>query len=245
MTQYTSGGGGLLRYICQQTSINYGEKLCISLQGAQLGDFIQDKILNAVQPSSLQVSLKVVENLCHQRELLIKHWELRLERAKYEVDRTFRQYNSAEPENRLVARALEKNWEEALSSEEKLKQEYHQFVSQQPPVMTAEEREMICSLAGDFPTIWKAITTTNQQRQQIVRLLIEKIVIDIVGDTEKVNLEIHWAGGHITNEQYIRPVRSALQLSYYQDLINHIKTHLAWIDQNRIRKVESYQVEKV
>jgi len=221
-TRYTSNGKHL-RYLCQKHAVNYGDKRCTSLQGAQLESFVEEQVLEALQPSSLQISLKVAENLSQERESLLKHWQLRLERAKYEVERAFRQYNAAEPENRLVARALEQNWEKSLAAEEKLKQEYNQFIAEQPAVMTTEEREAICQLAGDFPTIWNATTTTNQQRQQIIRLLIDKIIINIPGNAEKVDLEIYWVGSHITYGQYIRSLSKIEQISYYPELIEYVK----------------------
>ena len=71
-------------------------------------------VLRALEPAALELSLKAVEDIDRERERLHRHWEQQLERARYEAERAERQYQAVEPENRLVARTLERRWEEAL-----------------------------------------------------------------------------------------------------------------------------------
>jgi hypothetical protein len=196
--------------------------------GGSIGNFldelIAEQILKAIHPSALEISLKIAEDIEAERKNLLKHWNARLERAHYEVERAYRQYNVIEPENRLVARTLEKKWEEALIGEEKLKQEYALFLSQEPAALSQTEREAIRKLAEDIPSLWSAPTTTNEERQQIARLLIERVMVKVEGNTEKVSVEIHWVGGHKTYADCRRPVAKLRQLSYYEELITRVET---------------------
>ena len=121
-----------------------------------------------------------------------------------------------------MARTLEKQWEEALAVEEKLKLEYEQFLNEQPTPLQPEERSRIRQLAGDIPTIWHSATTTAADRQAIARLLLERVIVTVLNDSEKVNVEYHWAGGHQTCIQMIRPVARIEQLSYYPELLERI-----------------------
>ena len=72
-------------------------------------------MLEAVEPASLELSLRAAERVEQDRERLHAHWKQRLERAEYEADRARRQYDAVDPENRLVARELERQWEQKLA----------------------------------------------------------------------------------------------------------------------------------
>jgi hypothetical protein len=87
-----------------------------------------------------------------------------------------------------------------------------------PRTLTAAEREQIRALAADLPTVWNAPTTTDADRKQLIRHLIEQVRITVLGTSEKVDVEVVWAGGHRTRAQIIRPVACLTQLSYYPQL---------------------------
>lgn len=222
-TSYKNNGSAL-RYSCQRMLVDYAEPVCQSLLGNPLDALVTELVFKALQPSALEVSLRVAEDLETERIQLQAHWKQRLERAKYEVERAHRQYNAVEPENRLVARSLEKKWEETLASQETLKNEYSQFLEQQPSTLSQEEREAIRQLATNIPALWNAPATTATERQAIVRHLIERVEVTVQGDTEKVDVIIHWAGGYCTKTLLIRPVARLEQLSNYQELLSRVST---------------------
>ena len=211
-----------LRYSCSRLMVDYGEPLCQSLAGKPLDELTSKLVLQSLEPAALEISLKVAEEIEAERGQMRSHWDKKLERARYTVERVFRQYSVVEPENRLVARALERQWEEALVAEEELKMEYERFLSQQAASLSEEEREAIRQLAVDIPEIWNADSTTASDRQVIVRQLIERIIVTVQGETEKVAVEYQWAGGHKTQATLIRPVARLEQLSYYQDLLKRV-----------------------
>lgn len=220
-TQYSNNGNGL-RYQCSRLMVDYAEPLCQSLAGTPLDELTTRLVLQALEPAALEISLNVAEDLEAQRNQMRNHWEKRLERARYASERAFRQYSAVEPENRLVARSLERQWEEKLVAEEELKMEYERLISQQVAPLSKEEREMIRQLSIDIPAIWNASGTTALERQTIVRQLIDRVIVTVQGETEKVALEYQWAGGHKTQTALIRPVARLEQLSYYQDLLKRV-----------------------
>jgi Recombinase/Recombinase zinc beta ribbon domain len=219
---YTDNGNKL-RYSCSRMAIDYGDPLCQSLAGNRLDELIVKQVLSALQPAALEISLQVAEDIENERKGLLAHWNNQLERAHYQVERAYRQYNVAEPENRLVVRTLEKQWEEALLAEEKLKQEYNEFLSKQPATLSAKEREEVRKLSLDIPGLWSSPTTTAQERKEIVRLLIERVLVSVEGKTEKVFVEIHWMGGHITHAHLNRPIGKLEQLSNYEELKKRVE----------------------
>jgi DNA-binding transcriptional MerR regulator len=124
----------------------------------------------------------------------------------------------------LVARALEHLWEEALRQEPHAQKAYARFQREQPAELTPSEREAIRRLAQDVPGLWGAPETSAQDRQEMVRLVIERLTIDIQGESEQVEITLHWAGGVCSGHHVIRPVARYDHLSHYQALIDRIDT---------------------
>ena len=88
---------------------------------------MSELVLEVVTPASLELSIRAAQEFERERAALDRQWQLRLERASQEANRAFRQYNAVEPENRLVARSLERAWEESLLAQRALEEEYRRF----------------------------------------------------------------------------------------------------------------------
>jgi hypothetical protein len=217
-TQYSQNGKGL-RYVCSRAQANYAAPLCQSLAGVPLDLEVGEWVLKALEPAALEASLQVAQDIEAERQQLHRHWAQRLERAHYQAERASRQYHAVEPENRLVARTPEKQWETALAEEEGLKAEYAELLARQPPALSERECEEIRRLAGDIPALWRAATTTAEDRQAIVRQLVERVVVTVEGESERVDVQIHWRGGAGNRFEMARPVARLEQLSYYPQLL--------------------------
>ncbi|MCP5197959.1 MAG: recombinase family protein [Gammaproteobacteria bacterium] len=210
--------GGQLRYTCSRMAMDYGEPRCQSLVGQVVDNWVSVQVLRALEPAALEISLHVAADLEGERQHRHQHWRQRLERTHYQVERAARQYQAVEPEHRLVARTLERQWEEALAAEAALQADYARFQAEQPAVLTAEERIAIRRLATEIPALWHAPTTTVADRQAIIRHLIERVLVTVRGESEQVDVQIHWLGGQGTQATLIRPVARLDQLSYYPQL---------------------------
>jgi hypothetical protein len=176
-------------------------------------------VLTVIAPASLELSLAAAEQVEHDRAAVDTIWRQRLERADYEVDRARRCYRLAEPENRLVARQLEHDWEQALAAREQLREQYTRFTAATPRILTAAERDAIRALARDIPGLWHAPTTNSADRKQLIRLIIEKITVGVLDDSEQVDVTVTWAGGHTSTARIVRRVARLAQLSYYPQLL--------------------------
>jgi DNA invertase Pin-like site-specific DNA recombinase len=214
-------------YHCGYLRANYGTgQLCQHIAGPALDAYVTGQVLAAVAPAALEVSLAAAAQAEAEREALDRLWRQRLERARYAADRARRQYQLAEPENRLVARQLERDWEAALAEADRLAAEYQRFTEQRPATLTPAQRETVRALAGNLPALWAAPSTTVGERKQLLRTLIDHITVAVVGDSELVNVTISWAGGHQTHGQAVRPVARLDQLSYFPRLLERV-TELA------------------
>lgn len=218
LTRYSQNGDSL-QYVCDRRHTLYREPICQTVSGRPIDEAIGRLVLQTLQPLTVELSLKVAQDLEAERARVLSQWAQRLERARYESERAYRQYNAVEPENRLVVRQLERQWEAALQAEAALKLEYERVAARQAVPLTAAEREAIHRLAADIPALWHAPTTTAAERQAVVRQLIEQVVITLEGKSERIAVDVHWAGGHHTSFTVIRPVARLEQLSSYPDLV--------------------------
>jgi DNA invertase Pin-like site-specific DNA recombinase len=214
LVNYANAGRGL-RYSCARGAIDYGEPPCQSLSGQRLDALVSTQVLSALQPAALELHLAAAADVAQERQRLHQHWQQRLERARYDTGRAARQYQAVEPENRLVARELERHWEEALQAQGQLEEGYERFCRSQPATLSAAEQERIRLLARDIPQLWQADTTTAADRQRLVRFLIEQIEVGVQGETDQVEVTIRWAGGVVSRHTLVRAVQRYEQLADY------------------------------
>ena len=220
---YTNGSETkTLRYSCLRGAIDYGQDACQSLSGAVLESFVVQRLLQAVAPASLELSLAATEDIERERRHLDEHWQQRLTRSRYEVEQARRQYAAVDPDHRLVARELERRWDEALRGNEQLCADYARFQRECPTSLSPSERDQIRNLAHDLPALWHADSTTPEDRQTIARLLLEQVAVTVEGDTEHVDVELRWAGGFVSCHTLARPVQTYEQLSNYNELVARI-----------------------
>jgi DNA invertase Pin-like site-specific DNA recombinase len=218
VTCYRNNGRDL-RYDCTHDQINHGTPHCQSLSGGTLDALVTGLLLEVLRPSAIEVSLQLAEDVELERARRHRQWALRLEQARYEVERAERQYDAVEPENRLVARTLEQRWEAALAAEARLREEHARFLAREPPQLTPADREAIRALAEDIPGLWRAATTTAAERKQIARLLLERIEVTVAGVSENAEVVCHWVGGRQSRHALVRSVRRTVQLARHVELL--------------------------
>ncbi len=195
---------------------------CCGLEAGVLDDLVAQQVLQALEPAAVELSLKAIQDVHQERERLHRHWKHRLERATYEAERAERQYQAVEPENRLVARSLERNWEEALRNRRDLAEEYDRFLKEQPPELTEDQRDRILALSSDLPTLWNSPGTTAADRKEIIRLVVERVEVHVRADTERGDVVISWRGGVTTRHEIVRTVSRYESLGRYNEMMNRI-----------------------
>jgi DNA invertase Pin-like site-specific DNA recombinase len=210
--------GAPVYYRCHTLSAEYGEPSCQALAGGSLEALVTEEVLKVLEPAKLELCFQAVADLDRERQRLDEHWQKRLERARIEAQRAARQYHAVEPEDRLVARELERRWEQALREQRGLEEQYDRFKAEAPREPTAADRQRIEAWADDLAGLWKAPSTTIEDRKTMVRFLVERITVGIRGQTEWVDVTIRWAGGKESRHEVCRPVNQYEQLSNYQVL---------------------------
>jgi hypothetical protein len=210
------------RYDCVRHLRHGHERECRGLQASGLDELVVQQLLRALEPAALELSLGAAEDIQRERKRLALHWQQQLERARYEVQQAERRYRAVDPENRLVARTLEQQWEQALRDERQRQEEYDRFVQRKALELTDSENERIRALANDLPALWKSAATRNVDRKDILRCLIERVVVQVQGNTEYVDVTIHWVGGFVSQHQIERPVAGYHQMRDYDRLVERL-----------------------
>lgn len=218
MTVAYSGTPGAMRYYCTTGVNDFRSSRCQSLSGAGLDHLVTEKVLQVLEPAALEISILAAADIEQEQKQLHDHWNQRLERARFEVDRAKRQFELVEPENRLVARELERQWEIALRGLEDLELEYARVRQSFGALLTEEQQDSIRSLAENVPKLWGSSGTTNAERQRIIRLLIERITVTVEGTSERVELALQWSGGFVSRHEFSRPVRGYQQMADFDRL---------------------------
>ena len=207
-------------YLCTRRT-NEGSNCC-GLETGAVDNLVVQEVLRALEPAALKLSLRAIEDIHRDRQRLHRHWKQRLERSAYEAERAERQYQSVEPENRLVARSLERQWEEALRAQRELMEEYDRFSRELPPHLTEDQRAQILALSSDLPALWNASETTAADHKEIIRLVVDRVVVHVRADSECGEAVIWWRDGGTTRHEVVRPVSRYESLGRYDQLMNRI-----------------------
>lgn len=176
-------------YTCDQAHKQAGVKTCQFIGGGPLDTAVTQAFLAAIEPAQLELSLTALGQLEARSRQIDQQWQLRLERAQYEANLARRRFTAVDPENRLVARTLEREWNEKLLEVQQLERDY-QVIAKPTYQVTPEMRQRIRVLAQDLPAIWHAPTTTAAQRKQLVRFLIRDVTVTKREAT--IHLGIRW-----------------------------------------------------
>ncbi len=209
MTLHYSGPqGDWPVYKCRYNQAEYGGKACQEVRALAVDAAVADVVLAALAPDQLALALAALDELETEAHGLQRQWQLRLERARYAAQRAERQYRAVEPENRLVARSLERQWETALRAVEQLEHEHQTWHRQQAVTATATDREAILALGQDLPALWHAPTTTPAERKRLLRLVVREVLLDQHRGRGQVWVQINWQTGAQTEHWVTRRVHS-------------------------------------
>ncbi len=186
-------------YHCPGSTLVEGRgRWCLRVGGVQIDEAVAGALLAALTPAGVKAALAAAEALEHDHDAALKQWRLQVERARYQAERAERRYRQVEPEHRLVARGLEREWEEALSALAAAEAELSLRERQRPRTLTPAEREQLLALGGDLGRVWSAPTTSDRDRKQLLRILIEEAIVDVDRERRHATLTLRWRGGALS-----------------------------------------------
>jgi DNA invertase Pin-like site-specific DNA recombinase len=191
--RYTGNQHDVLRYACHRGWLDHGEPRCIAFGGIPVDDSITRQVLEVVQPVAVQAAVLACEEHSRLQDDAVAALQRDLEAARYAAQRAQRQYDAADPENRLVTGELERRWNEALQRVRELETRIE--ASGTTARSVAASPAEFADLAEQFDTVWNDPQTDATLKKRIVRTLIEEVVADVDSKAGEILLVIHWKGG--------------------------------------------------
>ncbi|HMK90526.1 MAG TPA: recombinase family protein, partial [Methylocystis sp.] len=186
-------------YHCSGKTLVEGRGVfCLNVGGVQIDDAVTKAFIAALEPARLTAAIAAAERLEADREAALKPWRLAAERASYEAQRAERRYRAVDPENRLVARGLEREWEASLRALEAAKADLARRESERRRTITEQERSRLLALGPDLVSLWNASTTTARDRKELLRTLIDEVVVRVERQAFCAHLTVRWKGGALT-----------------------------------------------
>jgi DNA invertase Pin-like site-specific DNA recombinase len=230
--RYTGSGHDVLRYSCIRGWLDNGEPRCIAFGGITVDEAIGREVLGVIQPAAIEASVLASEERVRQKDDILEALERDLEAARYVVQRTQRQYDAADPENRLVTAELERRWNLSLQHVRDIETRIEQHAAEidQGPVVTGEDFHQ---LASQLESIWTDPATSARLKKRIVRTLIEEVLVDVDSSAGELILTLHWKGGVHTELRLPRRRRGQCSTQTSRELIEAI-TVLACISSDNI-----------
>ena len=166
--------------------------------GVTIDSAVSTAFLAALAPAGLQACLAAAEQLETGADTALDQWRRKLERARYQAGRAERRYLAVDPDNRLVARGLEADWERALREVADIEAELTRRETARPTTLTAQQTATLLALGDDVAKVWHAPTTSDRDRKELLHTLLDEVVLRVDRDTKLAALTIRWRGGALT-----------------------------------------------
>lgn len=220
---YTGNHHNVLRYECRRGWLDNGEPRCMGFGGMPVDEALAQEVLRVVQPAAAEAAILASEEAARKQDEVLEALGRDLEAARYAAQRAQKQYDAADPENRLVADELERRWNQALQRVQEIERRIEQHVHGQGKTTTAT-REEYEELAAKLETVWNCPDTAIRLKKRIVRTLMHEVVVDVDAEAGELILVVHWKGGVHTELRLPRRRRGQNSKQTSKEIVHAVRT---------------------
>jgi len=220
-----SGKALVPNYSCVRGNQLYGSERCQSVGGRRIERVVLDAVFQALQPAGIEATLRALAQTEDDHQARVRSAGLELERAQIHAERARRQFDACEPENRLVARTLEREWEQRLTEVRAAERALAEVAATRPDPLTSEEIAW-CRRAGtDLRNVFDAPTTADRERKQLLRAILTDVVVTVDRSSEQhtAQLRVVWEGGQLTEHTVTLPRTGSHTRCTGQDTIELVR----------------------
>ena len=199
---YYSGRNSTPGYFCAGSHLTNGRaERCVSVGGQQIERAVAAAFLDSLAPAGLESSLAAAEQLEGEYDAALAQWRREVERLHYQAQRAERRYRAVDPDNRLVARGLEAEWETSLRELQAARTELQGRKSTRPRALAADERQARLALGTDLERVWCAPAISDRDRKELLHTLLEEVIITVDRRAAQAHLTLRWVGGLLSDLQ--------------------------------------------
>lgn len=223
---YYQGRNSTPGYYCSNGQIANGRgKRCMRVGAVQIDQGVSRNFLHQVAAAGPEAAIEAEKRLLQEWETDVAQWKRQVERLEYECTLAERRYRGVDPDNRLVASTLEAEWEHQLAELATAKAKLIEREQRRPSKLREVELQQLRNLGRDLPAVWHAATTTDHDRKQLFRSLLESVVIHLDRDaaTPAAQLVLQWRGGLITELSISLSRRRTPSLRTDEDTIDLVR----------------------
>jgi DNA invertase Pin-like site-specific DNA recombinase len=208
-------------YSCVRGNQLYGSERCQSVGGRRIERVVLDAVFEALRPAGIEATLRAIEHANSDHQARVRSAELELERARIHADRARRQFDACEPENRLVARTLEREWEQRLTEVRRAERAAADLAAKRPDPLTDEEIAWCRQAGADLRQVFDAPTTSDRERKQLLRAILTDVIVtvDRASEQHAAELRVVWEGGSVTEHTVPLPRTGSHTRSTDQDTV--------------------------
>ena len=171
---------------------------CLNVGAMQIDEAVTRMVLTALAPLGIEAALAAAERLEADHDGALAQWRHAVERTSYETKRAERRYMAVDPDNRLVARGLEAEWEKCLRDLEAASAELARREQQRPMSLNSDQRRRLLELGADLTAAWQTPTTSSRDKKELLRTLIEEVIVSVQKQERRADLTLRWRGGALT-----------------------------------------------
>jgi hypothetical protein len=194
MSTHYRSGEQRADYQCRAQA-NAGD-VCFQVAGQAIDDAIAKLVLDAVSPAEIELGLSLVRETERQVSEIDRQWQLRSERARYDARLAERRYKAVDPDNRVIARTLEREWEEALVALEALERDREEVRRREKLELGDADRSRILAMSKNLPAVWHAPTTTWAERKNLLRMVITDVTLSPIDVPARLTrVQVRWETG--------------------------------------------------
>lgn len=219
---YSGSTGRVARYACQGGRVERGSASCLSIGALRVDRAVVDQVLEAIQPAGIEAAMAAMNRVLAAEDEKRKALELALEKARYEAHRAQRQFDAADPDNRLVASELETRWNNALARVAELESRIA-ALGERPGSLSEGQKEELLALGGELPALWSHPDAPVELKKRILRTVLHEIVIDSTDQPPQHVLWLHWQGGVHTELRVARNGRGKHRRAADRNVIDLIE----------------------
>lgn len=195
-----------------------------SLPSDEIDECVRESFFAALSPVELDLYDAALVRTKEQQEQVRGAQERQLQRLRYEVNLARRQYDRADPDNRLVTLELERRWESALRELQQAEQRYEQ---DQREMQAEAQRWIPVSLRAEFSTLGQALPELWPRlpiatRKAMLRCLVDKVVLRRLSARDRVLVRVVWRGGAYTEKELQISVPKLCMMSSTDALIKRV-----------------------
>lgn len=215
-----------VRYVCSALATEFAAPICATLEGSSIEKFVVNAYFEAIQPAQLNALDEVLAQQKKEHQRLKKYHHQQIQKVQYEADLARRRYEQIDPENRLVASELEKQWEDKLRTLKETQEIVERFEQKSiEPKLSNPLRQQLSEINQQLPHLWSTEQLTNEHRKKLLRSLISQVILQRIR-ADQVQVRIVWVSGHFSEGIVRPPIHRQADITGYQDMVE--RTRQLW-----------------